>query len=324
MNRLALVLLVVAACGTDNASAPADGPEAPGDGSSDSGVPGDGSGSGSGGVSGVPETCTTTRAADRPDDSTRDQIRVLYVLPSDGPDLARDTNGQLCNSVRAFATLFSAQADEFLRFDTSGGAIDIGFVRLAKTDAQMRGSDPNNQSIDTGIAFVRERIERELKTMGLIASNKLYAVYYEGSSLWACGAGAYPPLIVGRVGAMYLRATPPGVSIPCGDVRPWGQANLHPDYVDDAMLHELVHSLGFVAQGAPHQHSSGHVYDTGAADPASDLMYSPRPGMPDPAWHIDVPGGLVLDLNGDDYVTDLLKSSLLEPLPAGAQRPNGW
>ena len=150
-------------------------------------------------LSGVPAGCVAERATDnRPDDNGYDQIRVLYVLPSDTADQNRDTSGQICNSVRGFATWLHAQADRYLRFDTRDGLIDIGFVRLGRTDAEMRGNDPNNGSVDFGNAYVRERIERELIAKGMIDRNKLYAVYYEGSSTYACGAGAYPPVITAR------------------------------------------------------------------------------------------------------------------------------
>ena len=279
-------------------------------------------------VLGVPTGCVAGRAtADRPDDTPYDQLRVLYVTPSDGPDLQRDTSGILCNSVRGIATWFEGQAGAALRLDTAGGLLDIGFVRLGKTDAQMRGTDATNLSIDTGIAFVRERIERELRAAGMIAANKLYAVYYEGTSSYACGGGAYPPLIVGRVGAMYLRA-PSGAST-CADVRPWGRASLVPEYIDYGMLHETLHSMGYVPAAALNQHSAGHAYDTTAAEPARDILYSPRPGQPDPPWAVAHPGGLLLDINGDDYfgtssTRDLSRSSLLAPRPANARPPVGW
>jgi hypothetical protein len=107
----------------------------------------------------------------------------------------------------------------------------------------------------------------------------------------------------------------------------WGRDDLVPDYIDYAILHGLVHSLGFAASTAPHQHSTGHVYDVGAPDPSRDLMYSPRPGMPDQPWGVG--RGLLLDLGSDDYYgagagPDLATSSLLSPLPDGAQRPVGW
>ena len=272
----------------------------------------------------VPAGCALDRVTtDRPDDSSLDQIRVLYVLPSDGIDHDRDTNGQICNSVRAVATWFHAQSDLYLRFDTASDLIDVGFVRLTKTDAQMRGNDPSNTSIDTGTAFVRERIERELA----IKPNKLYAVFYEGSSVYACGGGAYPPLIEDRVGAVYLQGMPPGLTIPCGDSYPWGQASLVPSYIDYAILHELVHSMGIVAASSPNQHAQGHVFDTSSTTPARDLMYAPRTGT-DPPWATNNPSGLLIDLNRDDYFTagsvDLSTMSMIAPLPAAPHRPQGW
>lgn len=321
MLRRAVVLGVLAACGDDGASV---GPDASVDTQqmmidANEGID----------MPGVPVACTTDRAtADRHDDTGLDQIRVLYVVPSDSPDRMRDTNGQICNSARAWATWFDAHSDSYLRLDTQSDRIDIGFVRLTKTDAQMRGTDPNNASVATGTAFVRERIELELTAMGLIAPNKLYAVYYEGSSVYACGGGAYPPAIKARVGAMYLGGVPPGVSPSCGETRPWGQPSLVPNYIDYGMLHELVHSMGFVPQGAPNQHTFGHVFDATSSEPSRDLMYSPRTST-DPAWNIDAVGGLLLDINNDDYymtspALDLAKSTLLAPLPMDAVRPIGW
>ncbi len=282
-------------------------------------------------VSGVPAGCVAERALDnRADDNGYDQIRVLYVLPSDTADQNRDTTGQICNSVRGFATWFHAQSGSYLRFDTSNGLVDIGFVRLAKTDVEMRGNDPNNGSVDFGTAYVRERIERELITKGMIDRNKLYAVYYEGSSTYACGAGAYPPLITARVGTMYLGGLPIGQSVPCGQSHPWGQDSLVPNYIDYGMLHELVHSMGIVPASSPNQHQFGHVFDSNAVAPNRDLMYSPRMGGNDPGWATSDPAGLVLDLGKDDYFTaqsaelDLARMSLLSPLPDGATRPSGW
>jgi hypothetical protein len=304
--RLALVLVPLLAC-SDDPPEPTPPPPPPVD------------------EGAIPSACADGRSdVDRPDDSALDQIRVLYVTTSDGPDNARDTDGRICNSIRAGATWFHDQTGQFLRFDTEGGLLDIGFVKLPITDEAMRGTDPGNQTLDLGHAFVRERIERELA----IAPNKLYAVFYEGTSLYACGGGAYPPLIIGRVGAMYLRAQPPGTVEPC-DTLPWGRETLVPGYVDYGILHEVVHSLGLVPPSSVNQHTVGHVYDVNAPAPERDLMYSPRPGMPDPFWAVTDPAGLVLDLNSDDYydtgtADDLATSSLIAPLPVNAHRPIGW
>lgn len=284
-----------------------------------------------GDIAAIPQGCVPDRTlVDRPDDHGFDQIRVLYVTPADGEDLARDTSGQICNSVRAFATWFNTRSDAYLRFDTTGGAVDIGFVRLSLTDVQMRGSDPGNNTIETGIAFVRERIERELVARGMIAPNKAYAVYYEGSSTWACGAGAWPPLITARVAAMYLKGVPFGTSIDCG-APAWGRPSLAPGYTDYAMLHELVHTAGFVPDAAPNEHASGHIFEPLTPTTSRDLMYSPRAQSNDPPWNIVDPDGLLLDVNNDDYFNtpapadlDLASSSLLAPLAPDARRPIGW
>lgn len=308
MRRCLVCLALLAACGDDGATAP------------DAGMD----------MSLVPTGCLPERSTtDRTDDNAFDQVRVLYVLPADLADASRDTSGQICNSVRAFATWFHAQSGSYLRLDTQDGLIDIGFVQLARTDAEMRGNDPANGSVDYGTAYVRERIERELIRMRQIRDHKLYAVYYEGSSAYACGGGAYPPQIIARVGAMYIGGMPLGQTVPCGQSYPWGQASLVPNYLDYGMLHELVHSLGVVAASAPHQHQFGHVFDLGAAAPNRDLMYSPRLDQADPGWATNDPAGLVLDINNDDYFessgeVELSTMSLLSPLPADYVRPIGW
>jgi len=321
VKSIAVVLVALCACGDDGSDLTPDGqllvdagPDSPDAPMVD--------------MPGVPAGCAAGRSmTNRPDDSSLDQIRVLYVLPSDAVDHQRDTNDQICNSVRGVATWFHSQSNVDLRFDTSADLIDVGFVRLAKTDAQMRGTDPNNTSIDTGTAFVRERIERELVSMGAIASNKLYAVFYEGSSVYACGGGAYPPLIKARVGAVYLQGMPPGVTVPCGDSFPWGRASLVPNYIDYAILHELVHSMGIVPDDSPNEHAQGHVFDAASGTPNRDLMYSPRTSS-DPAWATNNAAGLTIDINRDDYFNagsvDLATLSLITPLPAPPHRPNGW
>ena len=97
--RALIVLTLFAACGDDamtgpDASSTGDGPMA--DARPDAPMVD---------TSGVPAGCTTTRTmGDRADDSSLDQIRILYVIPSDGQDRNLDTNGQICNSARAFAT----------------------------------------------------------------------------------------------------------------------------------------------------------------------------------------------------------------------------
>lgn len=272
--------------------------------------------------------CPVTRSSvDRPDESSLLQVRMMYVIPSDLPDESLDVNGRICESARAFTGWLGTQlGGRTIRLDQKDGELDIGFLRLTKTNAEMRGSG-NLANVNTGIAYVRERIERELVAGNQMKPDKLYAVFYGGESTYACGGAAYPPALIGSVIAMYLKSSIGGVSC---ESRPWGQGNARLGYFDWAMLHDVMHGLGIVPGAAPNQHTTGHVFDVSATNPNTDLMYSPRPGRSDPYWDIDTPGGLVLDLRHDDYFAhdagyvNLATSAFLEPLPPGAKRPPGW
>lgn len=215
-------------------------------------------------------------AIDRPDDSTLPQIRALYVLPADGADEALDANGTIARSVASgLAWLAGQTGGRRLRMDTAGGELDVGFFRMAKTDAAVAA---------TG-AYVRDEIEAALQAAGLLAPGKLYLVFYGGSSTFACAGGALPPSLPGVVGALYLKATVPGF-VPCASNPIAPSAASAPGYWEFSWLHEMIHTQGFVASCAPHLSTPGHV-----ADSASDLMYAGS--LP---WH-----PAALDVNHDDY-----------------------
>ncbi len=151
----------------------------------------------------IPSARAATRnVVDQPDDITGNQVHILYVLPSDGTDRALDANGDLATSVTAFMNWLSLQTGgRKLKLDSYQGSIDITFVRLKKTNSEMKGSGtgwPN------GIPYLRNRIEDELSAAGFSNAQKIYAVYYDGGSDYACGGAAYPPTVPGRVTAMYL------------------------------------------------------------------------------------------------------------------------
>jgi hypothetical protein len=129
--------------------------------------------------------------------------------------------------------------------------------------------------------FVRDAVERELVARRLTEQGKIYAVYYDGSSTYSCGGGAWPPSLPGIIGALYLRATVAGVT--CYHPE---QAKQGIGYMDFAILHELLHTLGFVPTCAPHQTLAGHVSDS-----PQDLMYAGPEG-----WRPSA-----LDVGHDDY-----------------------
>jgi len=212
---------------------------------------------------------------DRPDDLHGSQIHLVYVLPSDGTDRHLDTGGEIANSVAAFQRWLAAQTGgRDLRLDTYRGRLDISFFRLKETDAQVRSHDP----------YIRDLIEHELKQAGVTRPHKLYGVWYDGSATSACGGGAWPPELPGIVGALYLHGQPPGA--PGCDTNPFAPQGGQPGYIDFAIVHELMHTMGFVPTCAPHETRRGHVSDS-----PSDLLYAG-----DQPWQPSV-----LDFGHDDY-----------------------
>jgi hypothetical protein len=213
--------------------------------------------------------------SDLPDDSSANQIHVMYILPSDGVDESLDINGTLARSVATFQRWLAGQADgQQLRLDYFGGALDITFFRMSQTDAQVASSG----------AYVRDRIEAELISAGFNHSNKIYAVYYGGSSTYSCGGGAWPPEVPGKVSAIYLKGTPPGA--PACSTNSFASSEDRPGYLEFAMLHDLIHALGIVATCAPNHTLRGHVSDS-----PNDLMYAGE--LP---WYPSV-----LDIGRNDY-----------------------
>jgi hypothetical protein len=244
--------------------------------------------------------------ADRPDEVGGFQIHVVYAIPSDGIDRGRDQDGEIARSVAAFETWLDGQTGGTkLLLDTAGGGgLDVSFVRLAQSDAEIAA---------TG-AFVRDRLQSLLRDAGLTSSRKLYAVYYDGTSSFACGGGAWPPNLTGNVAAEYLQGLPQE-PVPCS-TNPVGADPAKPGYIDISMLHEIFHTLGAVPACAPHHTLAGHVSDS-----PSDLMYA---GNED--WR-----PATLDVGRDDYYghaqngcLDIADSAFLNPQPPAQQLPPGW
>lgn len=254
----------------------------------------------------VSSSAATTAAlpratADRPDERPGAQIHVLYVLPSDGADDALDTNGTIAASVQNLQNWLKGQTGgNGMRLDTAGGELDVSFVRLTESDAQLAGRG----------LFMRDAIETGTRAAGFNDPDKIYAAYYGGSNTAACGGGAWPPALPGNLAALYLKATY-GADWPCYDP---SLSRNGLQLMDLAMLHETLHTLGFVATCAPHHTRSGHVSDS-----PTDLMYAgDQPWTPQ-----------VLDVGRDDYFganrpgcLDLTQSEYYEGGPAPTLPPS--
>ena len=232
----------------------------------------------------------------RPDDSDQPQIKVWYVLPSDGIDDGLDTNGAISRSVSVGLNWLRLQTGgRTFRVDTYNGDLDIGFFRMPKTDAQIA-------------AGVLGEIQAAMDAAGLTQANHLDLVYYGGTSSFACASAFYPRNSPGTVGALYLKGAVPGY-MPCSANQLAATGTAPAGYWEFSWVHEMLHLLGLVAPCAPH-HTDGHVSDT-----PIDLMYAgAQPWQPS-----------TLDVNHDDYFehghagcTDLAQSAYLD----GSPRPS--
>ncbi len=253
----------------------------------------------------VDPACTGRSTDDRPDDVDGFQLHAVYAVAADGEDRGYDVDGSIDRSVASFNEWLSRQTGgSKLRLDTCDGRLDVTFVRLASDDATIAASG----------AFVRDEVEAEVNAMGLNDPAKLYLVYYDGTSTYACGGAPYPPDLIGNVAALYLRGFPDG-PVPC-DSNGFTSRVEAPTYREFAMLHETLHALGLVARCAPNHHRDGH-----SSDASNDLMYAG-----DQPWQPSI-----LDVGNDDYwnhgradCLDLADSAFLDPLPAQPEPPPGW
>ncbi len=259
---------------------------------------------------------STRSTTDLPDDNSGYQIHLLYILPSDGVDHMYDINGSIAKSVSAWQNwLCNQTGGKTLRLDMRNGVLDVTFIRLNASDNTIKtgselpwSTDPNNNP------YVREDIERRIIALGFTDPHKLYAAYYDGTSNHSCGGGAWPPTIASHFAAEYMHGGDP--AYPNCETNHLATNIASPGYFDFDILHEIMHTLGFVATCAPHHNWGGHVGDN-----ARDLMQAGQD------WGISQ--GLLLDPGRDDYYAtgnssclDLANSAFLTN--GGSQLPPKW
>jgi hypothetical protein len=257
--------------------------------------------SGSGTSTGGTVLTQGRHTTDQPDDVTGAQVHVMYVVPSGASDRQLDLGDTLINSIASYNNWLATQTGgRKLRYDTLNGRLDITYVSLPRTDAQYQSFG----------ARQRDTIEADLQAAGLLAAGKIYSVYYEGGSPNACADAPRPPDLPGQVNVMYLHglAGVAGVT-PCDQNQFAASASAPAGYLDLSMMHEIVHTLGGVSDGAPNQVLSGHVNTS-----PTDLMYAgPLPWQPS-----------VLDVNKSNYynpaglpagIFNLANSDFLLPAP---------
>ncbi len=239
---------------------------------------------------------------DMPDDFQGPQVHFMYVIPADRADNELDTDGTIEQSIARIENWLVGQTgNQALRVDTYHGVPDITFFRMPHTDAQAVSQEP----------WPIWTMGSDLVAAGFNKPNKVYAVFYGGSSTWSCGAAKSPALPL--LGAMYLEAWPTGDPEKC---HAFGTGTDQPGYFDIGILHEVLHAIGFTPPCAPHQSQDG--YGDHVDDSPTDIMYAPDARSGFAPWDVY---HAVLDYNHDDYYRanipgcpDLSNSPYLTPV----------
>lgn len=230
--------------------------------------------------------------------SRAEQVRFIYAIPSDGTDNFQATANGIVNDAAWIDQWWQAQdptrTPRFDRYPFPGctspwGQLDIGFIRLPHNGAYYAMPDSPSIVLDNDLARTFPATQKTI-------------VYYDGpiQEPDLCGATDFLGDFTGGdhgIAYVFLQSCSLG---PPGGGRTAAVA-----------AHELSHSLGAVAAGAPHECPDNPNH---ACDSADDLMY---PFIGDDE-SLD---SVTLDVGRDDYYAhtgpqwDIRDSPWLENLP---------
>jgi hypothetical protein len=239
--------------------------------------------------------CGGDRAApDRADVATGAQVHLVYAIPSDGAESFAAGANAIASDVETVDAWWRGQDPARTpRFDFAAfpgcsgfGSLDISFVQLARTAAQLFPAEGRFGAI--------------FGAMPSFGRWKKTVVYYDGpiedASLCGTGGGSVSS------GSSSLAVVFPRAS--CARSQSLRAA---------VLAHELTHELGYPDGRQPHAcpGNTGHVCDSDR-----DLMY--------PFLSVSSIDELVLDVNHDDYyrggtATDLAASNWLRHLEGPQQ-----
>lgn len=246
----------------------------------------------------------TTRAlADRVDDVTGPQLHLVYAIPADGIDAELDINGQIQTEMEVAQRWLQEQTGRCMSMDTFGGALDVTFVQFARTNREMR-NDPD---------FVDQTISLEFEALGLDDPNKIYVVYYGGSSdNGSCGGAS----AVGGPAMQFLNLQ----ALSDGSLRdcPFFEFVSDPDAEfrgtwSGVAVHEAFHALGVAPFCAP-DHDDAHPLHLETI--SSDLMAFDGSGFN--TYTLDAGRAQYYDHNNTGCL-DLADSAVWEDAAAGAE-----
>lgn len=229
---------------------------------------------------------------DRPDEATGPLVHFVYMVSSDRPDRRLDELGVIEDSARSI--------NRWTRNQTDGQRWRYDEYTLQVSPTETR--TVMDVSVITGYteAEFGSHPQGVLSRFGLDSPNKRYVLYVEAAYGTTCGSQQLPtPYAV-----VFLLS-----GSPCtGTLAPNAST---PSFVEHTAVHELVHSLGHVATGAPHRClNQAHICTPGSPpdlDPERyDVMY------PQPNYPLSMK---ILDIRRDDYYGHLAPRIDLQDSP---------
>ena len=259
--------------------------------------------------------------ADRPDDSPLPQVHVYYVLAKDSPDGRFDVDGSIHRSLDSANRWLFANGGKRIRYDTFRDEIDVTFVRLDQTEAQlwMDPADPATKCRLRPCPFL-PTIVSQLRARGLAPTDDISVILYGGQTTPAsrpewpgCGYAG------GRERALVYPINQ--IDVLRGDIGCMGPDSIagvpqSQNTLGLSVIHEIFHVLGAVG-ASPNSDSDG-TFGGHIRNDQSDLMGGSQ-------------GIVRLDPGRDDYwghgragTVDVSKSVFLSPSDGDATFPPGW
>ncbi len=177
---------------------------------------------------------------DRKDDVSGPQIHAVYAVASDDEDRELDRHGRVGWSLMATVDWLYDKLGRRLRVDTYEGVVDVTFLRLRETAAQME---------DRNVRALRDAV----RAKAWYSDEKTYAVYYLGPT--------------GNAGGVKIGNFATVFSDSRGLDRPHYVVARQPDFLgalENTMAHELFHTMGVVHEQCatnPAANGSSHVGD---------------------------------------------------------------
>lgn len=241
---------------------------------------------------------------DLPDETDQPKLKVYYVVPNDGVDQRLDLT--LTPMMVTADAWLKNQTGQNFRWDTYRGKLDVMFVRLLETEAQLWLSDEPGLDCWDIPCPSPGKLYGILASRGLVGANEIAVILYDGkqSPVQPRPSGCYagPRFIVGY--SMCL-----GGSVETKLVES-AQGSL-----GIRIMHEVFHTLGAVGEGAPNGDGGfGHI----KGDSNDIMAIGTRTG-----WSVD-PGRDDYWSHGRTDLTDISRSVFLVPTKTGAEFPNRW